>query len=435
MRGVAAMGIAWGGLLVAGCFFDPQGSVATIDTDGPGSTGAVTSGDSGGESDTKPTTTKGPTGGDSSGEASSEASSDTSPAVCGDGQRDEGEACDLGEAANGIDGADCKGDCTLNVCGDGYLAAGEGCDDGNDNDGDGCDHCVLASCGDGKVDPGEECDAGADNGGPACTGLCKLPVCGDGMVNGGEQCDAGGENNDAGMCTSQCKLAVCGDALVQQGVEACDDGNDAPGDGCEGCQVVKCGDGVVAGSEECDDGNAELNDTCGKCKRLAFYIFVTSGLFGGDFGGLVTADAQCMKAAEAGKLAGTYKAWLSDAEQSAGERLHHATQPYILPSSHKVVATSWSDLVDGMLVHAIDVTEAGQIVPGVGGNCLAKESLVWTGTTPTGAKADQHCNGWTSKLAMAQAIVGNTHEVDGGWSQQCSGSCTAVYRLYCVEQP
>ena len=43
------------------------------------------------------------------------------------------------------------------------------------------------------------------------------------------------------------------------GTEACDDGNTAPGDGCDAvCVVEFCGDGIVNnGTEVCDDG---IND-------------------------------------------------------------------------------------------------------------------------------------------------------------------------------
>ena len=64
----------------------------------------------------------------------------------------------------------------------------------------------------------------------------------------------------------------CGDKLVQPSAgEQCDDGNAAPGDGCDAmCAIeVVCGDGkthVLAG-EQCDDGNATPGDGCsGACQ-------------------------------------------------------------------------------------------------------------------------------------------------------------------------
>ena len=59
--------------------------------------------------------------------------------VCGNGELEEGEACDDG---NLVDGDGCESDCQLTprvpACGDGILDPGEACDDGNVVDGDGC---------------------------------------------------------------------------------------------------------------------------------------------------------------------------------------------------------------------------------------------------------------------------------------------------------
>jgi cysteine-rich repeat protein len=79
---------------------------------------------------------------------------------CGNGVRDEGEACDDGRRC--ADGTPCQGTCTdgsncqprgghgcsrdclkIEICGDGFRDEGEACDDGNDNPADGCDQCRL----------------------------------------------------------------------------------------------------------------------------------------------------------------------------------------------------------------------------------------------------------------------------------------------------
>jgi cysteine-rich repeat protein len=69
---------------------------------------------------------------------------------------------------------------------------------------------------------------------------------------------------------------VCGDGLIGT-VEACDDGNTDPGDGCDGDCLVEpgsacegepsvcvqlCGNGTIEGPEACDDGNAMADDGC-----------------------------------------------------------------------------------------------------------------------------------------------------------------------------
>ncbi|MFT4702527.1 MAG: cysteine-rich repeat protein [Bradymonadia bacterium] len=76
--------------------------------------------------------------------------------------------------------------------------------------------------------------------------------------------------------------AVCGDAIVF-GEEACDDGNDAPEDGCDACEIELgwecepdgcasvCGDGLIRGAERCDDANRLSDDGCEACAIIAPY--------------------------------------------------------------------------------------------------------------------------------------------------------------------
>jgi fibro-slime domain-containing protein len=73
-------------------------------------------------------------------------------------------------------------------------------------------------------------------------------------------------------------LPTCGNSVIDQG-ETCDDGDSAPGDGCDGTchkepnydcpevgkpcvSTIVCGDGKVQGNEQCDDGNTNGGDGC-----------------------------------------------------------------------------------------------------------------------------------------------------------------------------
>ncbi|MEZ4452191.1 MAG: DUF4215 domain-containing protein [Nannocystaceae bacterium] len=130
---------------------------------------------------------------------------------------------------------------------------------------------TAGTCTPGQV---QECTCPAGTGTQTCQddgsgyGACQCvdPVCGNGMVEGGEECDAGAENSDFGACLLDCTAASCGDGYVQEGVEACDDGvNDGSYGGCmPGCAQLgpHCGDGVVGGAEACDDGNEVDGDGC-----------------------------------------------------------------------------------------------------------------------------------------------------------------------------
>ncbi|MEL6180897.1 MAG: SUMF1/EgtB/PvdO family nonheme iron enzyme, partial [Myxococcota bacterium] len=63
------------------------------------------------------------------------------------------------------------------------------------------------------------------------------------VVDGFEECDEGAENSDlnADACRRNCVLAFCGDG-VQDSMEACDDRNNAPLDGCSPACAEQEGD-------------------------------------------------------------------------------------------------------------------------------------------------------------------------------------------------
>lgn len=118
-------------------------------------------------------------------------------------------------------------------------------------------------------------------------------VCGNGQLTSDEACDDGNQVSGDG-CDAEClevepgyscavegqacrEVARCGDAFLSL-TEQCDDGNTAAGDGCsERCRVERgkkcegvpsvctdavCGDGKVEGAESCDDGNTRPLDGC-----------------------------------------------------------------------------------------------------------------------------------------------------------------------------
>jgi fibro-slime domain-containing protein len=175
---------------------------------------------------------------------------------CGDGVRDDDEACDDGNLKNG-DG--CYGNCRVIEPGFICPTPGELCR-------------PFARCGDGIVAFPEQCDGGAD-GVIGCSDRCKVEIgyicnvvdgvtscttttCGDGIVEGAETCDDGDlvatpprtvtpfdgcdtrcqaePNCVSGGCTS-----TCGDGIVLN--EACDDGNKTDGDGCSSTCTVEDG--------------------------------------------------------------------------------------------------------------------------------------------------------------------------------------------------
>ena len=79
---------------------------------------------------------------------------------------------------------------------------------------------VPSECGNGTIEGNEACDDGNEDPGDACTDGCKLARCGDGLLRGGEDPQA-------------------------EGYEACDDGNTIEHDMCRNdCSAARCGDGI-----------------------------------------------------------------------------------------------------------------------------------------------------------------------------------------------
>ena len=164
---------------------------------------------------------------------------------------------------------------------------------------------MVAACSlvvDGALDgkeAGSPCQ-GADDGagceleGSAARAVCRaqactVSVCGDGIVDGdgGEACDDGNDDSGDGCepvtCAFTCETdADCEDLAVCNGVEVCDEAANTcrPGDPaadeltctleddilgeCRAglCRVIGCGNGLADDGEACDDGNQISNDGC-----------------------------------------------------------------------------------------------------------------------------------------------------------------------------
>lgn len=312
----------------------------------------------------------------------------------------------------------------------------------SDTSGEDASTAKVPLCGDGDVDPMEECDLGPDNDDAGdCTTTCKVPSCGDGHVQPGhgEACDDGYNNSNTAHCTLSCQLAACGDGFVQPG-EKCDDGvNDGSYGGCTPkCdeRADHCGDGDPQFKhEECDEGpdNGSADGLCNiACRWSGNLVFVSSEAFTGALDGLDGADAKCDALATAAGLvlleSEGFKAWLSDGAASPTTRLKHSDERYILVDGTEV-AKDWEDLVDGDLAEAIALTEYGEPYDAV-------NSQVWTATTVTGKLGDElaTCLEWKSEDKKESGGRGSALSVKGLWTESGVLSCGLTARLYCVAQ-
>ena len=174
---------------------------------------------------------------------------------------------DTGDGDGDGDGDGSGGGASGGNAGGAGGGAGGGPDDSDFFDEDnpiiiGEDPTAPLGCGNGVLTSDEACDDGNEVSGDGCDEQCL-------RVEPGFSCAAPGQ-----PCR---EIARCGDGLVAAS-EQCDDGNTEVGDGCsERCKVelgkkcegepsvctdAECGNGIVEGAESCDDGNTVPFDGC-----------------------------------------------------------------------------------------------------------------------------------------------------------------------------
>ena len=154
-------------------------------------------------------------------------------------------------------------------------------------------------------------------------------------------------------------------------------------------------------------------------------VFVSSTAVAANAGSAVAYDTVCQNFADARNLAGTWKAWMSDASGSPSSRFTHAGVPYRLLDG-SVIANNWNDLTDGSLGHAINVMDDGS---------AAGSLQVWTGTTSSGTVAPTTCSGWTNATMSFIADFGMSDRTDDGWSDFQLQYCNMPgMHVYCFEQ-
>jgi hypothetical protein len=153
-------------------------------------------------------------------------------------------------------------------------------------------------------------------------------------------------------------------------------------------------------------------------------VFVTSGTYDGNLGGLTGADYICNTLAGAAGLGGTFVAWLSDSTADARDRLTGAG-PFVTLQGH-TVATDVADLTDG-LIGSISRDEYND-PPDISG--------VWTGTNPDGTWYGLDCLGWTSNVNGGSVLGrrGNKATTSTSWTSFSNNVCFSKRHLYCFQQ-
>lgn len=218
---------------------------------------------------------------------------------------------------------------------------------------------------------------------------------------------------------------------------------DASGSGSTSAPLKPhCGDGVLdlAEGEECDLGpengeDAPCSPDCAEDK----IVFLTSEFK--PFGPYPStalegpqADWRCQQHSDSGKMSQTlpqdnavYRAWISTTELPARERITPGGHRYV--NTHgDVVAQTWDDLLDGVLLAPLAYTEHG-----VG----PYDAYVWTGTLAGGDTGD-HCQDWSAYDLAIYGTIGRSTALDSQWTSLIGdpknpAPCKITFPIYCIE--
>ncbi|MFY0536760.1 DUF4215 domain-containing protein [Nannocystis pusilla] len=248
------------------------------------------------------------------------------------------------------------------------------------------------------------------------------------------------ETCDEGMatptCDADCTAVECGDGHHNPAAgESCDDGNMIDNDECRN-NCTTCGNGIPQPGEECDDGNAIDDDACSNECVKPRLVFVTSTTFPGNLGGLAGADMKCGTAgitANPDLPAAAWRAWLSDDTGSPSTRFDTAFTGWYQLVDGTPIAKGWSELTDGNLLAAINLTENG--------SNPVDPLNAWSNTSSAGAKVGaEHCQNWTSSIfnANIKGHLGATTATNADWTHLNDAllnptNCSNSFHLYCFQ--
>ena len=151
-------------------------------------------------------------------------------------------------------------------------------------------------------------------------------------------------------------------------------------------------------------------------------VFVSSGTYKGNLGGLAGGDAKCQSMADAAGLGGIWKVWLSDSTTNAIDRIPDAAYTDVCGN---VLINGKSDIADGEITGAIRRAENRYY--------MWEYTYVLTGTENNGMKTIKTCNDWTDSTHHYGATLGQALD-NAAWSGGDAASCSAsVTHLYCFE--
>jgi hypothetical protein len=151
-------------------------------------------------------------------------------------------------------------------------------------------------------------------------------------------------------------------------------------------------------------------------------VFITRATFSGNLGGLGGADAKCQQSADAAKLGGRWKAFVSGNGVAAADRFV-TDGPWFENGSHALVFANRAAMRKGPAINVNrDEFEADD-----------KVSMYWTGTQVSGAPA-ANCGSWNSSASAEKGTQGQVNTVLPAWVAAGDYACNTTASLLCLEE-
>jgi hypothetical protein len=168
-----------------------------------------------------------------------------------------------------------------------------------------------------------------------------------------------------------------------------------------------------------------------RAKPDKHYVFVTSGTYQGNLGGVAGADATCTSLANTAGYIGSFKALLSTTTVDVKDRI--SINAIVYNTLDQKVADNEADFWDNSLDLRIDRDQNGT---------QRSNSYVWSGSNSNGTRHvdtvwDDMCTNWTTNSGSRDALFGWSSGQNGddwlGWDN-VDLECNQSMRIYCISQ-
>ena len=190
---------------------------------------------------------------------------------------------------------------------------------------------------------------------------------------------------------------------------------DGPGGGDD------TGDAFVPPTEGgADAADADTSDGSIDGTGLVFVSSTTT--LGFTLTSVAHANAMCATLAEDAHIRGTFRAWLSDGISHPSADFTGNGPWHLMDGTP--VASSRSQLLSGVLTHAIDRDENGNVLGGA--------ATVWTGTATNGTPSGNDCGGWNN--IGTTGSTGKATAIDALWTNAGTAPCNTMLAIYCFAQ-